>query len=113
MYCRKCGKEINDGAMYCEYCGTTQKGKEKKATVNKSSNYPKKKSNLWLILTIVILSLAVIIGGIFVCMNLAKKGDSGTETASTVTSSFDMLAPVEVDGEWGYIDERGDFAIDP
>jgi len=111
MYCRKCGKEINDGAMYCEYCGTTQKGKEKKATVHKSSNYPKKKSKLWLILTIVILSLAIIVGGIFVCVNFAKKEASGTDTAST--SSFNMLAPVEVDGKYGYISENGNIIIEP
>ena len=24
MYCRKCGKEINDGTAYCPYCGESQ-----------------------------------------------------------------------------------------
>ncbi|MBS1956115.1 MAG: zinc ribbon domain-containing protein [Cyanobacteria bacterium SZAS-4] len=22
MYCKQCGKEINDGSSYCSYCGS-------------------------------------------------------------------------------------------
>lgn len=29
MYCKKCGKEINDNARFCKYCGTEFVKKEK------------------------------------------------------------------------------------
>ena len=33
MFCSKCGKEINDGAKFCKYCGTNcTKVSEKQAT---------------------------------------------------------------------------------
>ncbi|MGN0269710.1 MAG: zinc-ribbon domain-containing protein, partial [Candidatus Weimeria sp.] len=29
MYCRKCGKQINDDAKFCKYCGTPVKRNNK------------------------------------------------------------------------------------
>ena len=45
-YCRKCGKEINDGAEFCRFCGTKVKRIEENCTdnsSNKASSKEKKK----------------------------------------------------------------------
>lgn len=38
MYCKKCGKELDEGAVYCSYCGEKQMDGEKSCTEEESSN---------------------------------------------------------------------------
>ena len=35
MYCKKCGKEIEEGAKFCTYCGNQIEEKDSNDTYNK------------------------------------------------------------------------------
>ncbi|MDD3171232.1 MAG: DUF975 family protein [Bacilli bacterium] len=39
MYCKKCGKEINDDATFCPFCGENVNGKETSNGLNDLKNY--------------------------------------------------------------------------
>ncbi|MCO5239714.1 MAG: zinc ribbon domain-containing protein [Chitinophagaceae bacterium] len=40
MYCKKCGKEIDDDSIYCTHCGTKQSNRIEKVTFEKELNEP-------------------------------------------------------------------------
>lgn len=44
MYCKKCGKEVNEGSIFCKNCGTPIKSGSKEITTikNKNNNSPQK-----------------------------------------------------------------------
>ena len=39
MYCKKCGKEINDNAAFCPYCGAAADGSEKTPAKRDGSSF--------------------------------------------------------------------------
>lgn len=70
MYCRKCGYEINENALFCPYCGA--KTEEAKAESASSGPAPTKEANALartaLILSIISLGLPLYSGGIISCI---------------------------------------------
>lgn len=46
MYCRKCGKEIEDDTTFCVYCGTKASGSEFYSTTSETLNAIKVAKNL-------------------------------------------------------------------
>lgn len=38
MYCKKCGKKIDDDSIYCTYCGTKQSNGIEKVISEEESN---------------------------------------------------------------------------
>jgi len=73
MKCPKCGKEITDDSLYCEYCG--EKLKVQPAASKKeetASSLPKKKSKGWLLLyCILIVVLLIVI--VILAVSLSQK----------------------------------------
>lgn len=49
MFCKKCGKEIDDNAKFCPYCGEDLKGTEIIYDSNKSNSFKGKSRGLALI----------------------------------------------------------------
>lgn len=98
MYCEKCGKQINDDAKFCPYCGATLK-KEKKTLdtgVQKADHRSLKNRKPLLVIVI-----AGIIAGLFLI-----HGALGNKDHSTVEKD-DEWADKVVQTEW-YTFENAD-----
>lgn len=76
MYCRQCGKEINDDSIFCEYCGT-------KIVDTQSMKNQKNKSNKKLPLIAVISSVAVILI-ICIVIGITHSSDKNNDSKSIV-----------------------------
>lgn len=68
MYCKKCGKQISDDSVYCQYCGTPQNNDTKgigrnrpQSVINLSNMAPKQKLWIGIYLTWFILNLAFVL----------------------------------------------------
>ena len=94
MYCIKCGKEINDGADFCQYCG--QKQEESTEKNDKNEKKPPSDSKLLLIGVI----LAAVILGIIAVIRLC-----GNKPQSTVTESVITETQTEINSENETIEE--------
>ncbi len=56
MYCKNCGKEIEEGTQYCPYCGISQ---------NEINNISNKESNIWGVLSLIFGILGGLLGLVF------------------------------------------------
>lgn len=63
MFCKKCGKQVKDGAVFCAYCGTKimPKGQSKSGSGNKSLTIP---------IVVAAICILVVTGAIFVVLYL-------------------------------------------
>ena len=101
--CKKCGKEIEDNALYCQYCGESQKEKKDgifkklfKYTRNYIVEEPKKENSLVRFMTssmniafILLIIYAILCGlydflGIFVYLSAYSFVDSFVSITSTI-----------------------------
>ena len=82
MRCRKCGKENNDGAKFCAYCGTVlsmpdSAGIQSKQQLEENDKEPvnkkKRKKWIWIMLSILVLIAAVAVAGIFITRRFREK----------------------------------------
>ena len=89
MYCIKCGKEINDGADFCQYCG--QKQEESTEKNDKNEKKPPSDSKLLLIGVI----LAAVILGIIAVIRLCGNKPQSTVTESVITETQEEPQPIE------------------
>ena len=73
MKCKKCGKENNDEAKFCAYCGTIltsidsagiQSKQQLEENDKESLNKKKRKKWIWIMLSILVLIAAVAVAGI-------------------------------------------------
>lgn len=94
MYCIKCGKEINDGADFCQYCGQ----KQEEATEKNDKNEKKSPSDSKLLLIGVILAAAILV--IIAVIRLC-----GNKPQSTVTESVVTETQTEINSESETIEE--------
>lgn len=72
MYCGKCGKQIDDGARFCPYCGAEQSQPQPVPWPAAQDDRPEepskpKKSRLPLIIALLAVTLAVV-GGVVLCL---------------------------------------------
>lgn len=69
MYCRKCGKELNENSLFCSGCGTPIKAVEQKQSSQQGNNLPKgrrwKKMIVPAVLVLIIVSAIVLICFLF------------------------------------------------
>ena len=49
MKCDKCGKEINEQAKFCKYCGTPVQVEKQVSSANAKNGVSRKNSKTWLI----------------------------------------------------------------
>lgn len=82
MRCRKCGKENNDGAKFCAYCGTDlsmpdSAGIQSKQQLEENDKEPvnkkKRKKWIWIMLSILVLIAAVAVAGIFITRRFRER----------------------------------------
>lgn len=82
MRCRKCGKENNDGAKFCAYCGTAlsmpdSAGIQSKQQLEENDKEPvnkkKRKKWIWIMLSILVLIAAVAVAGIFITRRFRER----------------------------------------
>ena len=67
MFCRKCGKEIKDGAVFCEFCGASQAAPvpdaqmaEGEAPKKRRKQKGKKKGKIGTIVAVLFVGLAIL-----------------------------------------------------
>lgn len=101
MYCRKCGKEIRDDAVFCEFCGT----KVRETTEQNIYNKKQKKNgtaNMKVPIIVVISSIVVmLIIGVIIGVTYSFKNNSDSadltedvQDTETVTESSEAVADV-------------------
>lgn len=93
MFCSKCGKELEEGSNFCEFCGaplqeTLKERKQLPQADNKSVN--KKHNSLW-ILGVVSVLIIVVIGGIFLLKKGEQRGDAAQTAVATTANPEDQL----------------------
>lgn len=77
MYCKKCGKELSEGAAFCDKCGTPQ-AEEATALPNKQKKPKKKKKGL--------IAVIAVIAFLFVIALIAIGSGDGSVDGSSETS---------------------------
>lgn len=103
MFCSKCGKQIDDDAKFCEYCGavindqTVSSEKSEQSGITSKKVSVKKEINKPLIITIIAVVIVLIVGsaGIILFDNYNhKKGDDAIQ--SVKDSYFEFLPEMTV-----------------
>lgn len=105
MFCSKCGKQIDDDAKFCEYCGavindqTVSSEKSKQTMVTNNNTSVKKNINkplLIAIIVIVVIGILGVVGAIAFEKYFYKKGD---EAIKAVQDSYFEFLPEMTVGE--------------
>lgn len=108
MYCRFCGKEIEDGTVYCQYCGANLAG-DRVSDVKKPSSFCRTS------IIIVVLSLAIIAIAIFFAVHpfgTSGQGDDNSPSEETRAAAYSSFLTVLEESEtsindymtWAYSD---------
>lgn len=103
MFCSKCGKQIDDDAKFCEYCGaiindqTVSGEKSKQTMVTNNNTSVKKYINKPLLITIIAIVIVLIVGSAGIILfdkYNHKKGDDAIQ--SVKDSYFEFLPEMTV-----------------
>lgn len=99
MFCKKCGKQVKEGAMFCTYCGT-------KIMPSVSIQMPKEQSdsgNKSLVIPIIIAAFGILVaaGAIFFVLHLNSKTDEDLvitkDEKSEQTNTIDDFSSEEIE----------------
>lgn len=71
MHCEKCGKQINDGSKFCQFCGTG--ADEKSLNTTNNTNQVSDPSRSGFTLPFAILLSAVVLGGFYYAVQINKQ----------------------------------------
>ncbi len=83
MYCGKCGKPIDDNSKFCSACGNQMYQEVKNDEQSKMiTEKPKVKSNLALKIAVIIMSVIILIMGVFLSTNIISNNSSTTNNAN-------------------------------
>lgn len=119
MYCPNCGKEIDDNAKFCSYCGANleednkkQTEKEENSNITKQDNNQAKKPNVYIIV-IAILAIALIGAVVMLLSNNAGKGGKASKESAeeTTTKSLDGSYFASIYDEYVTLDIENGNAI--
>lgn len=140
-YCRNCGKEIDDNAKFCRYCGnkvgvisnnsTPEPDKTTKAAVEVVENenvgveniqnisvapdggavLKKKKSKAPLIVVMIVVVLAGLFAAFWFLLKPILFKNDDVIPKNLFNDGL-LSAMSEQGGKWGYIDEKGNFVIE-
>ena len=113
MFCENCGKQIEDDAKFCEYCGavisTQTIGNEKaeQAGVTSKKVSVKKELNKPLLITIIVAIVVLVAGGAGIILFDNYNHEKGDEAIKAVQDSYFEFLPEMTVGE--LIDEYYDI----
>lgn len=103
MICKYCGKEINDGAVFCEFCGGVQdkteetKAEETNTNVMPAPEQQPKKSNNMTKVIIALAVIAVVLVGVVIGVSKMGKTAEGNKTAQQSAAEQADYVPTEED----------------
>jgi len=107
MYCKNCGKEIKDDAVFCEHCGSKQDKNSNQNTVDKK---PTSKVPV-ISLIVVLVVIAILIGVGFSCCSGGCGADTEKETGHSKVEAWtaaqleverNLKSPSTADYPWSY-----------
>lgn len=79
MKCSKCGKEINEQAKFCKYCGTPVQIEKKASPANATNKVSKKNSKKGIMIISVILGVLILTGVIVFAIKMTREKDKATQ----------------------------------
>lgn len=81
MKCNKCGKEINEQAKFCKYCGTPVQVEKQVSSANAKNGVSRKNSKTWLIIASILLGILVLTGVTAFAIKITGEKDKATQKA--------------------------------
>jgi predicted nucleic acid-binding Zn ribbon protein len=81
MKCNKCGKEINEQAKFCKYCGTPVQAEKQVSSANTQNGVSRKNSKTWLIIASILFGILVLTGVTAFAIKMTGEKDKATQKA--------------------------------
>lgn len=79
MKCNKCGKEINEQAKFCKYCGTPIQVEKQVSSANASKGVQRRNSKIWIIIASILLGILVLTGVTVLTVKMTGEKDKATQ----------------------------------
>ncbi|WP_297780517.1 zinc ribbon domain-containing protein [Blautia sp.] len=79
MKCSKCGKEINEQAKFCKYCGTPVQVEKQVSSANASKEIQRRNSKTWIIIASILLGILVLTGVTVLTVKMTGEKDKATQ----------------------------------
>lgn len=92
MYCKKCGKELSNDSIFCNYCGTLQKTMNSEKKENNNPTAKKYDSIIILVMSIIIVVVLAI-----AVSNLNQDNNKKNNNNNTSSSVNDNSRPAKID----------------
>lgn len=92
MFCKNCGKEINEGTKFCNYCGASQEAATPESIVannTKPTTAPKKNNTLKMVIITVVAVVCFAIGSFVIAPSFSKDNDENKTTNNVSQSQND------------------------
>ena len=112
MYCRKCGKEIEENSKFCPYCGYgLQEEQNKVSGITKQDVQPQKESKgvnpkKWIIPVVIVMGIIFVAIVVFLGVKDTRKLEKASEPEVVEGSVEKMEEPVENETEESYQNEE-------
>lgn len=79
MKCSKCGKEINEQAKFCKYCGAPVQVEKQVSSANASKGVQRRNSKTWIIIASILLGILVLTGVTVLTVKMTGEKDKATQ----------------------------------
>ncbi len=92
MFCKNCGKEINEGTKFCNHCGASQEAVVPQPTVadnTEPTTTPKKNNTLKMVIIAVVVVVCFAIGSFVIAPSFSKDNDESIPTNNVSQSQND------------------------
>ena len=92
MFCKNCGKEINEGTKFCNHCGASQEAVAPQPTVadnTEPTTAPKKNNTLKMVIIAAVAVVCFAIGSFVIAPSFSKDNDESIPTNNVSQSQND------------------------
>lgn len=84
MFCKNCGKEIDQNTKFCNHCGAPQESDASSAVANANqAPAPKKNNSLKLIIVAAVVAVCFAIGALVIAPSMSKSTNDNNQTSNT------------------------------